>query len=79
MKEGTKLVKVYTGSEISAILLKGELDEVGIPALIKNNYQSGLSAGFVGGTPSAIDLYIQEVDLPAAEPFINAFIQDNIQ
>lgn len=76
MKEGNNLVRIFTGNEISVILLKGELEENGITALIQNDFQSGISAGFSGGVPSAIDLYIQESDLFQAEPIVNDFIQN---
>jgi len=58
-------------------LLKERLEEVEISALIKDDFQSGLTVGFVSGVPSAIDLYIQESDLKEAEPIVNEFIQDN--
>jgi hypothetical protein len=76
MKEEKKLVWIFTGTEISVILLKGELEENGITALIQNDYQSGIFAGFSGGVPSAIDLYVQESDLFQAEPIVNDFIQN---
>jgi len=53
------------------------LEEVEISALIKDDFQSGLTVGFVSGVPSAVDLYIQESDLEVAEPIINEFIQNN--
>jgi hypothetical protein len=77
MKNGDNLIRVYTGSEVLVILLKEWLEEIGISALIKNDYQSGITVGFVASVPSAIDLYIQESDLKEAEPIINKFIQDN--
>lgn len=77
MKERNNLIRVFTGTEVLVILLKERLEEVGISALIKNDFQSGISVGFVGGVPSAIDLYIQESDLKEAEPIIDEFIQNN--
>ncbi len=77
MENETQLVQVFTGSEISVVLLKGELDAIGIPAIIQNDFQSGVFAGFSGGFPSSIDLFIRESDLKQAEPIINQFIQDN--
>ena len=77
MKNRDNLIRVFTGSEILVIILKERLDEAGISALIKNDYQSGISVGFVASVPSAIDLYIQESDLKEAEPIINEFIQKN--
>lgn len=77
MKKGNNLIRVFTGTEINADLLKDQLEEIGIAALVKNDYQSGISVGFVGGTPSSIDVYIQESDLKEAEPIINEFNRIN--
>ena len=73
MKKGNDLIRVFTGDEVSAIYLKERLEEIGIAALIKNDFQSGITVGFVSGVPSAIDLYIQESDLKEAEPIIKEF------
>ncbi|HEY3390568.1 MAG TPA: DUF2007 domain-containing protein [Prolixibacteraceae bacterium] len=77
MKKGSSLIRVFTGTEFSVYRLKERLEEVGISALIKDDFQSGLSGGFVSGTPTAIDLYIQESDIEEAEPIINEFIQND--
>lgn len=77
MKKGNNLIRVFTGTEVLVYLLKERLEEVGISALIKDDFQSGITVGFVSGVPSAIDLYIQESDLTEAEPIINEFIKDN--
>lgn len=77
MKKADNLIRIFTGSEVLVIILKEQLEEIGISSLIKNDYQSGISVGFVASVPSAIDLYIQESDLTEAEPIINEFIQTN--
>lgn len=77
MKNGNDLIRVFTGTEVLVYLLKERLEEVEISALIKNDFQSGLTVGFVSGVPSAVDLYIQESDMKKAESIINEFIQDN--
>ena len=74
MSERNELIRVFTGSEVSVILLQGDLEEIGIGSLVQNDYQSGISGGFLGGIPSAIDLFIQQSDLIKAEPLINEFI-----
>jgi len=73
MKNREDLIRVYTGSEISVIHLKEELEECGIDVLTQNDFQSGISAGFVGGVPSSIDIYIKKTDLERAEPIIEDF------
>jgi len=71
------MIRVFTGTEVTVIILKGKLEAIGISVLIRNNFQSEIAAGFVGGVPSAVDVYIQEIDLKDAEPIINEFIQNN--
>lgn len=77
MKEKNKLIRVYTGTEVSVILLKGRLEEIGISSIIQNDYKSGIEVGFVGGVQSAVDLYVQQFDYKKAESIINEFIQNN--
>ncbi|MCD4772450.1 MAG: DUF2007 domain-containing protein [Bacteroidales bacterium] len=71
-----EIIKIYTGTEVSVLYLKGMLEEIGVSAMIKDDFQSSISAGFVEGTPSAIDLFIQKSELKKAEPIINDFIQN---
>ena len=77
MKVKNKLIKVYTGTEVTVILLKGLLEEIGVTSTIQNNYKSGIEVGFVGGVQSAIDLFIQQSDFEKAEPLIRDFISKN--
>jgi hypothetical protein len=74
MKTQKDLFRIYTGTEVSVILLKGELEEKGISCMIRNDFQSGNTAGFFGGIPSAVDLYIRESDAALAEPIISEFV-----
>jgi hypothetical protein len=76
MENEKDLIRVYTGTEIYVIHLKEELEENGISVLMQNDFQSGISAGFVGGVPSAVDLYISESDMKKAEPIIADFIKN---
>jgi hypothetical protein len=78
MENGNGIIRVYTGSEISVIHLKEELEENGVSVMLQNDFGSGISAGFVGGMPTAIDLFIMESNLKKAEPIIKDFI-DNIK
>ncbi len=77
MKENSDLIKVYSGTEFIVNLLKDELDSIGIGALVQNEYSSGMLAGFSGGIPSGVDLFIQKSDFKKAEPVIKAFISEN--
>ncbi len=77
MKERNKLVKVYTGTELTVVLLKELLVEIGVTSTIQNNYKSGVEVGFVGGVQSSVDLFIQQSDFETAEPVIRDFIAQN--
>lgn len=77
MKEKDKLVKVYTGTEVTVLLLQVLLEEIGVSTTIQNNYKSGVEVGFIGGVQSAIDLFIRSSDFETAEPVIRDFIEIN--
>ena len=77
MKERNKLVKVYTGTEMTVTLLKELLKEIKVASTIQNNYKSGVEVGFVGGVQSSVDLFIQQSDFETAEPVIRDFIAQN--
>ena len=77
MKVKNKLVRVYTGTEVTVLLLKDLLEDIGVTSTIQNNYKSGIEIGFVGGVQSAIDLFIQQSDFETAEPLIRDFIAKN--
>lgn len=72
-----KLVRIFTGFSIIVNLLKDELENNGIAALIQDDFYSGTIAGFSGGVPSSVDLFIQKADLEKAEPIIEEFAQTN--
>ena len=73
MKENDKLTRVYTGTEVLVFILKDKLEENGISATIQNDSHDS----FLGGVPTAIDIYIQQFDYKKAEPIRSEFIQDN--
>lgn len=77
MKEKNNLIRIYSGTELTVNLLKDELEKSGISGLIQNDFSSGVSAGFSGGVPSSIDLFIKELDMEKAEPIINEFTKIN--
>ncbi|MCX6303658.1 MAG: DUF2007 domain-containing protein [Bacteroidetes bacterium] len=77
MKDDDQIIRVFSGTEMLVLMLKSELEECGIGAMVQNDFQSGVMAGFVAGLPSSVDLYIREADLAAAEPVIEAFLQVN--
>ena len=76
MTNNSTLVKVYTGTEVTVELLKSELQEIGISGIVKNDFNSGIAAGF-GGGPFSIEYYILESDLQKAEPILTEFRNNN--
>lgn len=72
-----EIIKVYTGTEIAVLLLKGLLEENGISSIIRNHFRAGLNAGFMGGTVSTVELFIRESDFSRAEHIIRKFILEN--
>jgi hypothetical protein len=74
MNKTNQLIKVFTGPEASAILLKTRLEEIGISSLIKND--SGTA--YLGVASVIIELYIQESDFEKAQPII-AEMNENIK
>lgn len=77
MKSEDNLIRVFSGTELEVNLLKEELEQIGIGSLIQNESNSGVMAGFFGGGPSSVDLFIQESDLEAATPLIEELIERN--
>jgi hypothetical protein len=68
-----KLIKVYSGNEVTVNLLRGKLEIAGVSAIIRNDsYDSYLLVA-----PSTVDLYIQQSDYKKAEPIISEFIKKN--
>lgn len=74
MKETENLVSVYTGTEASAILLKGHLERVGISSVIKRVS----NAGTWGTVPDNIDLFVESEDRKEAEPVIEEFVKGHL-
>ena len=73
MKETDGIVAIYSGDEVSVIHLKGELESADIQCLIRSDYESGLSAGFMGGTPTTYELFVLETSVEAAQPILQEF------
>lgn len=77
-KDGSQqeYVRVYSGSEVRVILLKGLLEDIGVDSIVQNEYQSGISAGFAGGTVNTIRLKVHASDMEKAKPVVDDFIQN---
>lgn len=75
MSENKGLVLVYTGTEVYVSRLSADLEQNGINSIVQDGFKSGLAAGFVGGTPSSINLFVSEKDAKKAIEIINAIVE----
>ena len=73
MDDQSKHIRLFTGSLIEIQRLQLDLDEKEIPSMVKNNFQSGLRAGFYGGFPSQVELFIYEEDHEKAKSILATF------
>ena len=73
MDDQSKHIKLFTGSLIEIQRLQLDLDDNAIPSMVKNNFQSGLRAGFYGGSPSQVQLFIYEEDHDKALAILENF------
>lgn len=73
MKKKDDLIKVFTGTEGIALLLKARLDKAGVQAIIKNDSGSA----FLGSASSVTDLYIEMSDLEEVEQMLKDFLSTN--
>lgn len=66
------LMKVFSGNEILALVLKEKIEAIGVETLLKNNIQSARLAGF-GTTGQAVELFVQETEFAKVNPVIEEF------
>ncbi len=62
--------RVYTGSLINIQFLQNLLQERGINSITRDDMQSGMIAGFGGGVPDHIQLFVKKNDMDDAIPII---------
>ncbi len=67
-----KIIHIYTGDGLLIARLEQELAQNGIISLVKDGFQQGKAAGFMGGTPSAVELYVSENDVEQAIQIVKA-------
>lgn len=72
-----KLIQVYSGTEITVLLLKDLLESNEIHCMIRNPFQTSIQSGFAQGTPSTVELFIEEGMLSKAQPILEAFKREN--
>lgn len=76
MDQHDDLKFLYSGTEINADVLKRMLEKNAIPALIRNDMNSGLAAGFGGSLSGfAAKVYVEEKKFKQAQKVLEEFIQ----
>ncbi len=50
--------RVYTGSDTNIQYLQELFDKAGISSRVRNDFDSGLRAGFGGGLPGQVQLFV---------------------
>ncbi len=62
--------RVYTGSLINIQFLQNMLQDRGINSVTRDDMKSGVMAGFGGGLPDHIQLFVKKTDVEEAIPII---------
>ena len=57
---------VYTGSDVNVQFLQDLLNNAGISSRVRNDFDSGLRAGFGGGLPGQVLLFAEKTQLDEA-------------
>ena len=57
---------VYTGPEVNVRFLQDLLNKAGISSRVRNDFDSGLRAGFGGGLPGQVLLFAEKINLDEA-------------
>lgn len=58
---------VYTGSEVNVQYLENIFEKAGINSIQKDNFESGLRAGFGGGAHGQVQLFVERNHLEEAQ------------
>lgn len=66
MSDEEEYKRIYTGSEVNVQHLQSILEEEGIPTRVRNDFDSGLRAGFGGGLPGQVLLFAKTQDYEKA-------------
>lgn len=74
MEKQDKIIEVYSSDKVTIYHLKKELSEQGVESMVKSNYESGLAAGFVGGSQSTYQLFVLEKDFDKAHDIIKNLV-----
>lgn len=71
-----KIVKIYSGGDLIINRIKQELEAQGIASMIKDGFKQGIQAGFAGGVPSAVELFVVKGDLENALEIVKVITEE---
>lgn len=78
METDENFKRVYTGSEVNVQYLQELLEKENISSRVRNDFDSGLRAGFGGGLPGQVLLFADSRHLEKARKIVEtAFPEEN--
>jgi len=77
MENDNQYVDFFSGTEIAIIGLQRQLESIGVFGIVQNDFNSGNSAGFFGGTADTIRLKIKKSDIQKAKPILKEYLGEN--
>lgn len=69
--------RVYTGSEVNVQYLEDLFNKAGISSRVRNDFDSGLRAGFGGGLPGQVQLFVIKSHFDEAQKIAKATFPDD--
>ena len=77
MLKDSSYERVYTGSQIEVAYVRGLLQEKGIHAVVRNDFESGLRGGF-GASPDNVKLFVQKQDIVTSKRLVETAFENGI-
>lgn len=74
MNDKSKLVKLFVGTQSAVHVLAMKLEDQGIRTSVASEFEVSVGAGFGAGSPTAIDVYINDTDLEKANAILEEFL-----
>lgn len=70
--------RVYTGSEVNVQYLEDLLQQEDIGTRVRNDFDSGLRAGFGGGLPGQVQLFVLSEQYEKAKAIVEATFPEEL-
>ena len=70
--------RVYTGSEVNVQYLEDLLQQEDIGTRVRNDFDSGLRAGFGGGLPGQVQLFVLSEQYEKAKAIVDATFPEEL-